>query len=51
MESENHDLNGLHQKLNQIDLSNVCKGNDNIQSHHEAFQLVFLKKKIIINII
>ena len=41
---ENHDLNGLFHKLSQIDLSNVCKENDNIQSHHEAYQLIFLKK-------
>ena len=44
MGSENHDLNGLYHKLSQIDLGNVCKENDNIQSHREAYQLIFLKK-------
>lgn len=43
---ENHDLNGLFHKLSQIDLSNVCKENDNIQSHREAYQLIFLKNQI-----
>ena len=48
MEYENRDLNGLCHKLNQIDLSNVYKENDNIQSHHEAYQLIFLKKKLLL---
>ena len=45
---ENRDLNDLFHKLSQIDLSNVCKENDNIQSHHEAYQLIYLKKKLLL---
>ena len=48
MGCENHDLNCLCHKLNQIDLSNVYRENDSIQSHHEAYQSVFLKKKLLL---